>query len=276
MKVTAFFHGLLYKNQIILRATDEKDYLLIRKMFDSKAQREERTRREILLKCEIDAQFQNRTFKQLRAVWKLVEVIFISMEGRKPTDNEKYDLYLDLLELYADKVPSRLRSGTLRAVHISESNTVSGARFIDGLLYHLATECQLSHDLEADVRTVLYEWEIWRGKQEHDFMDDMTLNEWRGKARYSEASGVGNDVEPHHIVSRGSAPQFADCAWNVLALTRDEHNFFHNKGWTAFLDKYPHLRGKVEKAFIKAERQTIPVDFDNEMSRLADLALGRY
>lgn len=257
MKITAFFHGLLYKNQIVLRATDQKDFVLIRKMFDSKARREERTKREILLKCEIDAQYQKRTFKQLRAVWKLVEVIFTSMEDRKPTDEEKYDMYLDLLELYADKTSSRLRD-TLRAVHISESNTVAAARFIDGLLYHLATECKLSYDLEADVRKVLYEWEIWRGKQEHDFMDEMTVTEWRKRAVYSEASGIGGNVDCHHIVSRGAAPQFADCAWNVLALTREEHEFFHAHGWEAFLTKYPHLRGKVERAFEKAGHLPIP------------------
>lgn len=276
MKVTAFFHGLLYKNQIVLRATDEKDFLLIRKMFDSKTKREERTKREILLKCEIDAQFQNRTFKQLRAVWKLVEVIFTSMEDRKPTDSEKYELYLDLLELYADKTPSRLRSDTLRPVHISESNTVAAARFIDGLLYHLATECKLSYDLEADVRKVLYEWEIWRGKQEHDFMDDMTVTEWRQRAVYSEASGMGGNVDCHHIVSRGAAPQFTDCAWNVLALTRQEHEFFHAHGWNVFLEKYPHLRGKVERAFEKAGHLPIPqweTPASIETENLAEIAL---
>ena len=258
MKITGFFHGVLYKEQIVLRPTDGKDKILINKLFLSKKQREERSCTEILLKCEIDAQFQKRSFKQLNAVWKLVEVIFESMENRKPTESEKYDLYLDLLELYADKVPSKLRKDTLRSIHISESNTVAAARFIDGLLYHLATDCQLSYDLQADVRSILYEWEIWRGKQKTDFMDNMTVDEWRETAKYSEASGVGGDIDCHHIVSRGAAPQFANCAWNVLALTREEHEFFHRCGWPAFLEKYPHLRGKVERAFEKAGALPIP------------------
>lgn len=166
MKVTAFFHGLLYKNQIILRATDTKDFLLIRKMFESKAKR-------------------------------------------------------------------------------------------------------------ADVRKVLYEWEIWRGRQETDFKDNWTVSEWRKTAVYSEASGVSGDVDCHHIVSRGSAPQFADCAWNVLALTRAEHEFFHAYGWNAFLEKYPHLRGKVERAFDKAGHLAIPqwTSASVETENLAELAL---
>lgn len=276
MKITGFFHGILYKNQIVLRATDEKDMKLIWKLFNSKKSREERSKQEILLKCEIDAQFQQRSYKQLASVWKLITVIFESMENRKPTEEERYDLYLDLLELYADKTPSRFRKNELRPVHISESNTVAAARFIDGLLYHLATECQLSYDLQADVRKVLYEWEIWQGKQEHNFRDDYTVAEWRKTAVYSEASGMGGSVDCHHIVSRGAAPQFADCAWNVLALTREEHEFFHRRGWNAFLEKYPHLRGKVERAFEKAGHLPIPQwetpdEFDG--SDLAELAL---
>lgn len=249
MKITGFFHGILYKGQIVLRPCDSKDQMVINKLFMSKKSREERCQREILLKCDIDAQFQKRTFKQLRAVWKLVEVIFESMENRKPTHDEKYDLYLDLLDMYADKVPSRLKPDRLRSVHISEANTVSGARFIDGLLYHLSTECELTYDLQADVRKVLYEWEIWRGKQKIDFRDGMQKEEMRKTAVYSEASGLAGGVDLHHIVSRGAAPQFVDCAWNLLALTREEHEFFHAHGWSDFLDRFPHLRGRVERAF---------------------------
>lgn len=262
----------MYKNQIVLRAADPKDLQLIYRLFSGKKSREERSRQEILLKCDIDARFQHRSYKQLNSVWKLVTVIFESMENRKPTEEERYDLYLDLLELYADKAPSRFRKNELRPVHISESNTVAAARFIDGLLYHLATECELNYDLQADVRKVLYEWEIWRGRQEHDFKDGMTVSEWRERAVYSEASGLCGNVDCHHIVSRGAAPQFEDCAWNVLALTREEHEFFHAHGWNAFLDKYPHLRGKVKRAFNKAGH-TMPPDFENHAERMAELAL---
>lgn len=274
MKVTAFFHGIFFKNQIILRATDNNDLLMIKKMFDSKKSREERSKQEILLKCEIDAQFQKRSFKQLATVWVLVTVIFESMEGRKPTESERYDLYLDLLEEYADKVPSKI-TGELRSVRISESNTMAAARFIDGLLYHLATYCELKTDLQADVRKVLYEWELWRGKQNEDINDYRTLNDLKERVKYSEASGK-SPVEYHHIVSRGAAPQFIDCAWNILALTHEEHMFFHKYGWNTFLDKYPHLRGRVEKAIEKAGKLPTPereVKETFDIEELAQMAL---
>jgi hypothetical protein len=248
MKICSFFHGILMGDKIVLKVCDNKDFLSIKKLFNSKTERENLSRKEILLKCEIDAMFQKRSFKQLNAVWKLIEVIFESENGRRPLEEEKYNLYLDLLELYADKIPNRYNN-ELRAIHISESNTVAAAHFIDGLLYHLATLCELTNDLQATVREVLFDWEIWRGKQEHDINDDRTIEEMRKYLVYSEASGK-TPVHFHHIVSRGACPAAINKAWNIMALTPDEHKFFHEqcKNWNEFLEVYPHLRGKVERA----------------------------
>lgn len=276
MKITAFFHGILYKNQIILRVNDSKDLVAIKKMFASKDDREKRSKREILLKCVIDAAFQKRSFKQLASVWVLVTVIFESQEHRKPTEDERYELYLDLLDMYADKVPNKL-TGELRNVHISESNTMAAARLIDGLLFHLSTMCDLTPDLQADVRQVLYEWEIWRGKQDDDINDHRTIKELKQKVVCSEASGR-TPAEYHHIVSRGADATAIYEAWNLLALTQDEHRFFHDYGWNIFLDKYPHLRGRVEKAIEKAKKLPIPEkevqDNAEELARLAEEAMN--
>lgn len=248
MKISGFFHGILYGDKIVLKVNDEKDFFNVKKLFVSKTDREKRSQNEILLKCEIDAAFQKRTFKQLSAVWKLIDVIFESENGRRPIEEEKYELYLDLLEVYADKIPNRYNN-QLRSIHISESNTMAAAHFIDGLLNHLATMCNLTGDLQATVRSVLYEWEIWRGKLEHDINDDRTIDEMRKYVVYSEASGR-TPVHFHHIVSRGACPAAINKAWNIVALTPDEHRFFHEqcKNYDEFLEVYPHLRGKIERA----------------------------
>lgn len=256
MKICAFFRGSLIGDKIVLVPTDNKDKYLVKKMFESKTSREKRIGKEILLECEIDAAFQKRTFKQLRAVWKLVEVIFMndSENHRKPTSEEKYNLYLDLLELYADKVPSRFGNG-LRPVHLSEGNTVEVARFIEGLLYHISTQCNLPTDLQATVRSVLYKWQIWRGEQEKDFNDCRTVEELKEKVRYSEASGRCEQIEFAHIVSRGADAEDIDEAWNLLALTHDEHIMTqHQNGWDLFLQKYPHLKGRVDRARKRANK----------------------
>lgn len=253
MKICSFFHGCLINDKVVLKVADEKDLITLRKLFKSKSEREQRTEKEILLECEIDAAFQKRTFKQLKAVFKLVTVIFQSDEEnhRLPTEEEKYSLYLDLLGLYADKIPNRY-TGELRSIHMSEANTMAGSHFIDGLMFHLTTMCKLPNDLQATVRSVLYEWEIWRGKQEHDINDDRTISEMRQYLVYSEASGR-TPVHFHHIVSRGACPAAIEKAWNILALTPDEHDFFHQqcKTWEEFFEVYPHLRGRVEMAYRK-------------------------
>ncbi len=253
MKVSSFFHGALINNKVVLKVNDDKDLFNLQKLFKSKSERENRSNKEILLKCEIDAEFQHRSFKQLRAVWKLIEVIFESENGRLPVEEEKYELYLDLLELYADKIPNRYNK-QLRTIHISESNTVAAAHFLEGLLYHLANMCNLNQNQESTVRSILYEWEMWRGKSEHDINDDRTIDEMKKYVTFSEASGRGGAIHFHHIVTRGACPAAIDKAWNIMALTPDEHRFFHEqcKNWNEFLEVYPHLRGKVERAQRKA------------------------
>ena len=260
----------MLNNDIVLRTTDSKDIPLVKKLFDSKRSRELRNGREIFLKCEIDAPYQTKTFKQLASVWKLITVIFESMEDRRPTEEEKYDLYLDLLEEYADKVPSKINTNALRNVRISESNTVSAARFIDGLLFHLVTMCDLTskYNLQADVRSVLYEWSNWVGQQDIEVRRDVA--EWKEKSVYSEASGLGGDVDCHHILSRGAYPQYESETWNFLALTREEHSFFHSAGVSAFIEKYPHLQGKIDNAY----RKIGSVVKTQSAKSLAMLALG--
>lgn len=265
MKVSAFFHAIQQNDKVFLKVNDPKDLTLINKLFKSKTERENRTHKEILVKCELDAAFQHRTFKQLSAVWKLVEVIFESENNRKPLEQEKYELYLDLLELYADKIPNRYNN-QLRVIHISEANTMAGAHFISGLLFHLNTMCNLTTDLESDVRQVLYAWEIWRGKEEHDFSDDISVKELRERIRFSEASGR-YPVEFHHIISRGACPNAIDKAWNLIALTDYEHKEFHDMGIDNFLKKYPHLQNRFDRAAKKCR------ELDINTNSLANMAL---
>ena len=240
---------------VVMKATCAKDNDLLVRFFDKKAEWESRNQKDFTAQITLDLPYQRRTFRQNSAVWKLVTVIFENMEGRKPAEDEKYGLYLDLLDAYADKVPNRVRGGT-RPVHISEANSIEGSRFIDGLLHHLATECGLSCDAQATVQEVLYEWEAWRGGLEHDPSDyadaEQTVmlseKEWRRKHVYSEASGRGGNIVLHHIVTRGSNKAAEDKTWNWLALTNEEHETLHRFGNGHFLGVYPHLRGRLERA----------------------------
>jgi hypothetical protein len=239
---------------IILKEVDKNGTVLIERLFAKKKGWEERNHKEFYLQMELDLHYQKRTFKQNASIWVLITAIFVSMEGRVPDEEEKYSLYLDLLEIYADKVQTRF--GKIRPVHISESNSMEGARFIDGLLYHLATICDLDFDTQATVIAIMQSWETWRGNLDIDPVDYLhldctemvSLDVWREKHPYSEASGCGGDIVRAHIVSRGSDAQDIEKAWNWIALLRDEHQKQHAIGWDEFLQIYPHLRGRVERA----------------------------
>ncbi|GHV89886.1 hypothetical protein AGMMS50268_03890 [Spirochaetia bacterium] len=255
MKIKLPVHAILKGGYIVLKEVNKSGKELIERLFTKKVEWEERNKREFYLQIELDLRYQHRTFKQNSSVWVLVTAIFESMEDRLPDEEEKYSLYLDLLELYADKIPNRF--GGLRTVHISESNSIEGARFIDGLLHHLATVCDLSMDSQASVVDVMWEWEEWRGNMKIDPMDYsdlactqlLTEAEWREKHPVSEASGKGGRIELAHIVTRGADGKDIEMPWNWIALLHEEHiGMQHQKGWDEFLQIYPHLRGRVERA----------------------------
>jgi hypothetical protein len=134
------------------------------------------------------------------------------------------------------------------------------------------------------VQEVLEEWETWRGGLENDYADYadrgqtkmLTEEEWRGKHVYSEASGRGGPIERAHIVSRGADAADIEMSWNWIALTPDEHAEQHRRGWDEFLQIYPHLRGRVDRARKLAGK--IALEFkDNRKTiedRPEDLALA--
>ena len=252
MKCTGYFHGIFFKDQIVLRVSDKRDLIPLQRLFKSKHEREERSGREILLQVTLDAPFQKRSIKELNTAWKLIGIIFESEFGRRGCESELYQMYEDLLPEYAEKTPCLLFPDRLRPVRLSEANTVQAATFIDGLIYHLCTLCNLKQDLQADVRSVIYEFEEWRGKQKEDFTATMTESKWRERAVYSEASGIGTDIDLHHMMGKGAHEILRNDPENWIALNRVEHEEFHNEGEENFLQKYPHLKGRFEHIHKKA------------------------
>jgi hypothetical protein len=282
MEIQLPVHAVLKQGYIVLKHTCKADYDLAVNLFNKKTEWERRNGREFYLQARLGLRYQKRTYKQNSTVWELVTVIFQSMSDnrRKPTEEEKYDLYYDLLEVYADKTPNRLTGG-LRPVHISESNSVEGARFIDGLLAHLATACELDYHAQSEVQDILQQWEAWRGGLADDPLDyadigctrPLTEKEWREKHPYSEASGRGGAIVRAHIVSRGSDAADIGESWNWMALLWEEHEKQHEIGWGAFLQIYPHLRGRAERARRLAGRLDLKPP-PKTAADLADEALG--
>jgi hypothetical protein len=266
---------LTAKGIAALQAQGKNNEALLAEFFASKTRREAARKNEYLVKVELTLPYQKRTFKQNAAIWKLIEVLFESQEGRKPCEEEKEALYADALEAFADRVPNKL-TGQTRPVHISEANSLQAGHFIEALLQYLAETCGLQSDLQADVRGVLWQWEQWKGGLSQDDSDYLngrlrTMDEWRDNHRVSQASGIAGlkgELHLHHIIHKGARPDIKDKAWVWVMLTPEEHAALHQYGEEQFLAEYPHLRGRFERAKRLASGR------DKSVEELAQEVLG--
>jgi hypothetical protein len=253
--------GKIHKGYIVLRATCQKDHDGVLQFFKTKEDRERYNNKEFFPILNLELPQQHRTHKQLNTVFALVTAIFSSMEGRLPLKDEKDDLYNDLLYLYAPQKPNRFNN-KLIPIRMSKANTIEGAVFIDGLLSHLATQCGLDYGTQSTVQEIMQSFIDWKGRLENDPSDyrDISCNEmltheeWIEKHPYSEASGRSGRIVRAHIVSRGSDAADIEKSWNWIALLWEEHENQHRIGWDQFLQIYPHLRGRVDRARKLAEK----------------------
>lgn len=265
MKVTAYCTARSEGYTYSFTPNSIGDVNLFSIILDKKKEKDAKDGKDRPLLVTLELPSETKTFKQLGAVFKLISCIFWSQNGRNPTEDEKRDLYLDLLEEYGDRVPSGIDPAKTRPIHLSESDTVAAAHFIEALMGHLASECGLPLDVQSDVRDILFKWEASRGSWERDPLDECkSLSDWRSRHNYSQASGLAGGIELAHIVSRGASEADKFEPWNLLALRRDEHAELHQKGWVLFLQKYPHLTGRVERAFKLAGKKPVNIRSQNE------------
>jgi len=254
MTVRLPVHAELKDDKIELKAVNKADWESVKRQYQKKGEWEKRNKREFYYHATLELRYQKITEKQVNSVFLLVATIFESVEGRKPDEDEKQAYYNDLLELYAPRVPTFF--GGTRPVRVSEANSMEGAIFIEGLIYHLAEFCDLSCDAQVTVVEIMELWHEQRGEMETDPTDyaDFECTEmlaeaaWREKHIVSDATGRGGAIVLHHIVTRGSNKAAENKAWNWLALTEDEHRMLHAQGNDNFLSIYPHLRGRFTKA----------------------------
>lgn len=195
-----------------------------------------------------------KTYDQLKAAWALIDLIFQAMYFRKPTSAERQQMYHDLLEEFAPKRESLLKKGVFEPITFSEMTKQELSSFIQSLIAFLAESCDLDMREQMVVRDIFLEWQSYKSSLDKD-PDDydengelLDMDTWRERHKVSFASGIGGPLDMAHIVSRGADISFKDCCWNVMMLTHEEHMKQHQVGWNTFLEMYPHLRGRVERA----------------------------
>ena len=254
MKVTGTAAARYHPDRrAVILFLNEEDNLLAEKLFVHKQRKDEKEGGDSYITYELEVAARERTYKQINTVWALITIIFISMNGRKPHKDEAYELYLDVLALYANKVPNRF-TGELRPVHLSESDIEDAASLISHCMNVIVEYCDLALDLQADVRKLFNTWQGWRGEMAVDPLDydadgnPLPYQEWRKNHLVSDASGAGGYLERSHIVSGGADKADYEEPWNWLMLTALEHRDWHNIGWQAWSDKYPHLKSRILRA----------------------------
>ena len=215
----------------------ENDHILFDKLLN--------TNNEYFL-ISISTPIVRKTYSQVKTVWKLVEMIFISQEGRKPTEQERRCLYEDLLEEYGMKRVSSI-TGKLIPIHVSQSDIKACAFFIEGLIIHLASYCELPLQAQTEVKQIIQQWHSFNGTRKIEDVENCSMEEYRARHIVSEASCLGGELHLHHIITKGSDERLRDCTANWIMLTIKEHQLLHQYGEKWFLRKYPHLKEKFER-----------------------------
>ena len=199
-----------------------------------------------------------KSYTQLKTAWALMTIIFQAMYGRKPTKPELDELHNDLLDEFADRKQSLLHADKSVPITLREMSSRQMSSFIQSLINILAEDCELSVTEQITAKDLFCEWENYLSSLKEDWNDFdengemIPMDIWRKNHTVSFASGLAASVNMQldlaHIVTRGSDEIHRDCCWNTMMLTHEEHMKQHEIGWNNFLELYPHLRGRVERA----------------------------
>lgn len=210
------------------------------------------------LSVELKDVSAGKTYDQLKTVYALSSIIYETMFFERPTDSQNHSFVTDLVTMFGEKRASLVRPEEEVSIPVKEMNKYQISDLIYKMSNFLIQMCQLPPRLDIDVRELFTEWQDWRSSLKHDIadMDEngnyLSLIEWKEKNNFSFASGKSSAYEPlevAHIVSRGADKEDIEEVWNLMMLTHYEHiEIMHKKGWNAFLELFPHLRGRVERA----------------------------
>ena len=136
----------------------------------------------------------------------------------------------------------------------SHFNTKQMTQWIEMLFNRLA-EMGLTFENSAKIKDYWDKWQNRKNKEKIKIDNDKnTIQEYKNSHINCEACSrfIGGDMELGnlaHIKSVGSGGK--NKATNFLHLCGNCHiEIQHQKGWTFFCSKYPHLKNKIENALI--------------------------
>jgi len=222
---------------------------------------------------DLEIQYNIHTRANQNTFYGIARFIAWAQNGHKPTPEDLFWIVEALVDRYSPtalhpirNVEEPLRPGDPRL------DTRGMAMLIEGAMNELAEQeipDYVIHSIGPDLKKLWKNWYEWRYSQgENDpLFDDEKRIEWKEYQKWHpvcEFSGVngveGNPLERMHIVSAGSDIADYEQSWNWIRALRSIHKRQHDKGWSAVLKEYPHLKGKVERARRLAQKRGLEVD----------------
>lgn len=232
-----------------------------------------------------------KTYDQVKTVWALIYILYESMNNGKPNTEQAAQLYAALINDYAPREPNPLHKGEDMPVTLSRMSKQQAAVFIQSIINELSLHHTLSPDAQVDLQELFASFQEYKGNFDNDPVDYaangelLSLPEWLERNPVSMASGRRENLEVAHILTKGAYPQFEKCVWNMIRLTHDEHiGIMHNQishngeitkdEWDLFLQIYPHLRKRIERArklAYKIDQQSNSTIVSNLASQALDI-----
>lgn len=206
----------------------------------------------------------NKSYDQVKTIFALIRIRFQLQYHRNPTDTEQAIVYSQFLWKYADRVPNPLNPEEMVPVSLSEMSKAQAAAFISAIIadiYEYAGD-SLTDTQQIELKEIFEEFTAANAYGVGNPIDYdkegnlLSMDEWREKNHFSFASGVDvENLQLHHILSRGAHPQYENIAWNWIMLTEEEHmRIIHAKGgWKKFILIFPHTAKRIKNAYDMAK-----------------------
>lgn len=202
----------------------------------------------------------NKSYDQVKTIFALINIRFQLEHYRNPTDTEQAFEYSKLLWKYAERGPVQEGSDELAPISLSRMSKSQAAAFISAIIadiYEYAGD-SLTDTQQIELKEIFEEFTAANAYGVGNPIDYdkegnlLSMDEWREKNHFSFASGVDvEDLQLHHILSRGAHPQYENIAWNWIMLTEEEHmRIIHAKGgWKKFILIFPHTAKRIKNAY---------------------------
>lgn len=276
----------------------ERDSLVALRRFNDRLKKAELKTGELkLLKFEIDYHFKKRTLDQNALSWVLYTIEAYAhnsgLSGAKAQEVTPNHLYENDVSQYCPVAVIKMKREHVEfikqeyrkcdivkeegdtiylriTVTQSHFNTVQMAQWIDRQMNRMAY-FGIPTEKQAELHRAWKDWRQMLNDEKIVLHDDViTIAEYKEAVPICEATGtwLGSGGSVAHIDARGiggNPEDWKNTAANYLHLTDEAHNLFDNgKGRDLFLERYPHLRHKVErslkKEIVKPEKAPLELD----------------